>query len=64
MIPTIVISCIVGVCAVLAAVYLIRRKIKNKGKCAGCDGHCYGCTSEQLHNCSQSFRKDSDSANK
>ena len=45
MIATIIISCAVGVCAVLAAAYVIRKKIKNKGKCSGCDGHCYGCPS-------------------
>ena len=42
---TILLSCIIAICAVLAVVYIVRRKIKNKGKCSDCSGHCYGCTS-------------------
>lgn len=41
---TILLSCIIAICAVLAVVYIVRRKIKNKGKCSDCSGHCYGCT--------------------
>ena len=43
MVATIIISCIVGACAIAAAVYLIVRKVKNKGRCGGCGGQCGGC---------------------
>lgn len=60
MIATIIISCIIGACAVAAAVYIIRRKIKNKGKCSGCDGHCYGCTACTSHSKEQSTQDKTD----
>ena len=45
MIATIIILCVVGACAVAAIVFIVRSKIKNKGKCSGCSGACYGCPS-------------------
>ncbi len=43
MIATIIICCIVGICAICAVVFIIKYKIKNRGKCSSCGGHCYGC---------------------
>ena len=43
MIATIIICCIVGFCAICAVVFIIKNKIKNRGKCSGCGGRCYGC---------------------
>lgn len=43
MVATIIICCIVGICAICAVIFIIKNKIKNKGKCSGCGGHCYGC---------------------
>ena len=45
MLATIIISCIIGACAIAAAAYIIVNKIKNKGKCGGCSGQCSGCAS-------------------
>ena len=41
---TITLSCIIAICAVLAVAYIVRKKIKNRGKCSDCNGHCCGCT--------------------
>ncbi len=43
MVATIIICCIVGICAICAVIFIIKNKIKNRGKCSGCGGHCYGC---------------------
>ena len=43
MLATIIISCIIGICAIAAIIFIVRQKIKNKGKCSGCGGPCYGC---------------------
>ena len=51
MIATIIILCVVGACAVAAIVFIVRRKIKNKGKCSGCGGACYGCPSYKQSDC-------------
>lgn len=50
-IATIIILCVVGACAVAAIVFIVRRKIKNKGKCSGCGGACYGCPSYKQSDC-------------
>lgn len=51
MIATIIILCVVGACAVAAIVFIVRSKIKNKGKCSGCSGACYGCPSHKQSDC-------------
>lgn len=51
MIATIIILCVVGACAVAAIAFIVRRKIKNKAKCSGCSGACYGCPSYKQSDC-------------
>ncbi|MBP9988633.1 MAG: FeoB-associated Cys-rich membrane protein [Ruminococcus sp.] len=36
-------SIIVLVIVIVAVIFAVRRIIKNKGRCSGCNGNCSGC---------------------